>query len=99
MRYQNFFQNYLLLNAFAMKRYQKLILEKFYFAFSVTSNKDIIDEFLKFISQKVLVKLQTDTVFAQFLPEIIIFHNATHQTEAAVHGCSVLGCPGKFLKN
>ena len=51
MRYQNLFQNYLILNAFEMKQYQKLILEKYYFAFSVTSNKDI-DKFLKLSPRK-----------------------------------------------
>ena len=52
MRYQNLFPKHLILNS--------------YFAFSVTSNRDF-GKFLKIISQGVLVKLQTDTFFAQSL--------------------------------
>ena len=68
MRYQNLFPKHLIFNAFAMIEYQKLIVGKCYFFlfFLVTSNRDL-GKFLKIISQRVLAKLQTDTVFAQSL--------------------------------
>ena len=66
MRYQNFFSKQLILNCLCDDIIKKIILEKCYFAISVTSNRDF-GKFLKIISQRDLVKLQTDTVFAESL--------------------------------
>ena len=62
--------------------------------------------FFKIISQLVLVKLQTDIVFAQslrnFYDELLIsifFRNTPQCPEAPLHVCSAKGCSEGFRKN
>ena len=78
-----------------------------YFVFSVTLNRDF-GKFMKIISQRVLVKLQTDTVFPQslsnsydefFISRILFFHNTTQRPEVVVDGSSVKGYSEKFHNN
>ena len=68
----------------------------------------ILEKFLKVILQRVLVKLQTDTVFAQSLRKfhdgllifrIYFFYNTTQCPEAAVNACSAKGCSDRFHTN
>ena len=68
-----------------------------YFVFSVTLNREF-GKFMKIISQRVLVKSQTDTAFSQslsnsydefFISRILVFHNTTQRPEVVIDGCSV----------
>ena len=68
-------------------------MEKFYFVFSVTSNRNF-GKFLKIISQRIFSSRLTHLLISR----IYIFHNPTQQLEAAVYGCSVKGCSEKIHK-
>ena len=85
---------------------KNLFQKKCYFAFSVTSNRDF-GKFLKIISQRVLLKLQTDTVLTQSLSNsydellmsaIFFSQNTTQRPEGAVQGCFVKGFSKNFTK-
>ena len=64
---------------------------------------------MKIISQRVLVKLQTDSAFPQslnnshddefFISRILFSQNTTQYPEIVVNGCSVKGNSEKFHNN
>ena len=77
-----------------LRWYSKLILEKYYFVFSVTSNRDF-GKFLQIISQRISVTLQTNFLMMNYW----ILEYTTQQPEAAVDSCSVKDYSEKIHKN